>query len=129
MAIINTNISISNYHPSVMIKPNDASTLEARKTRFIAVNEAAEQQSKVRAYKREETQKIVQEEKFDRESLSSKIATQNEKNQKEFSVKKALYMYQQVQAQSEIAQESKAHQKYIENSKEYVKGSLISQYA
>ena len=129
MAInVNTNVS-NNFPPSMMINPNDASSLEARKTRFMAINEAAEQQSKVRAYKREEAQTLVQEERVTQESVSQKIAEQNEKNLKEFSAKKAVNMYEQVRAQSEVAQESKAHQKYIENSKEYTKGSLISQYA
>ncbi len=129
MAInINTNVS-NNYPPAMMVDPNDSSSLEARKTRFMAINEAAEQQSKVRAYKREETQSLVKEERVTQDSVSQKIAEQNEKNLKEFSAKKAVNMYEQVKAQAETAQESKAHQKYIENSKEYTKGSLISQYA
>jgi hypothetical protein len=127
---INVNTTISNnYPPSMMINPNDSSTLEARKTRFMAINEAAEQESKVRSYKREEAQGLVREERVDQEGVSRKIAEQNEKNQREFSVRKAVNMYEQVKAQSEAAQESKAHKKYIENSKEYTKGSLISQYA
>ncbi len=129
MAInLNNNIS-NNYPPSMMINPNDSSTLEARKTRFMAINEAAEQESKVRSYKREEAQNLVREERVSQESISQKIAQQNEKNQKEFSVKKAMNMYEQVKSQAEVAQESKAHQKYIDNNKEYTKGSLISQYA
>lgn len=129
MAInLNNNIS-NNYPPSMMINPNDSSTLEARKTRFMAINEAAEQESKVRSYKREEAQNVVREERVSQESISEKIAQQNEKNLKEFSVKKAMNMYEQVKSQAEVAQESKAHQKYVDNNKEYTKGSLISQYA
>ncbi len=129
MAInLNNNIS-NNYPPSMMVNPNDSSTLEARKTRFMAINEAAEQESKVRSYKREEAQNVVREERVNQESISEKIAQQNEKNQKEFSVKKAMNMYEQVKSQAEVAQESKAHQKYVDSNKEYAKGSLISQYA
>lgn len=129
--VINTGSqqNVNSYTQSILSSPN-ANSVEAKKnkSKLVGDNAAAReaQTSKLQQFQQQQLDTNNKVAKPD--STISERINQLNKDANKAVQKKASDMYKEVQAQTEKASESKAHEKYVKNQTTYTKGSIVSSY-